>query len=240
MFRGSVTGRIDQATVDEVDVWLKNGYSAPLAVYKTVAVIGGGKLREDVAAVWNNLILKIKSIGGTIDGPYGDTLRPLMGTIKVGASKFSFHNAGRAIDLNQSLANPKGQRYFLVKDPAGADMYWKIYCKTGDQTGKQGTKIAKGALDAYRFGDGATYKIPEGYFIDLTSEIQSGGAFERIHAQSGWGPSGSAYNKSEWWHFQWVRDKEATFQDEVELIGVTEEQLRKIGYSDADLEHRPG
>jgi hypothetical protein len=238
---GPPTGKLDQSTWDEIQVWLRNGWVAPLGVWGLGKVTGGGTLREDVAQAWNNLINRIQTLGGTIAGPYGDTKRPLMKKIKVGASKFSFHYAGRAIDLNQALANPgKLQRYFIVQDPSGSDTYWRLYCKTDDQTGQQGTQMAKGHVTCYRFGDGASYKIPEGYYIDLTAEIERGGLFERIAAQSGWGPSGSAYNKSEWWHFQYRPDKEESFQDEVELIGVTEKQLRDIGYTDADLDHPPG
>ena len=239
-FRGSVTGKIDQATVDELAVWVKYKYVAPLGVYRLSSVAGGGTLREDVATAWNNLASRVRSLGGTVDGPYGDTKRPLMKTIKVGASKFSFHYTGRAVDLNQSLADPRGQRYFVCQETVGSRTYWRIYCKTPDQGGKLGTKIAARTTSAYRFGDGATYYIPEGYYIDLSAEIERGGSFERIPAQVGWGPSGGAYNKSEWWHFQWVPDKQATFQDECELIGITEKTLRDIGYLDADLDHAPG
>jgi len=239
-FHGTVTGKIDQATVDEIALWLKWKYVAPLGVFKLTPLAGGGTLREDVTVAWQNLASRIRSLGGTIDGPYGDTKRPLMKTIKVGASKYSFHYVGRAVDLNQSLGNARGQRYFIVQETVANRTYWRLFCKTTDQTGKQGTKIAKATKTAYRFGDGASYQIPEGYYIDLTAEIERGGSFERIAAQTGWGPSGGAYNKSEWWHFQYVPQKEATFQDECELIGITEKTLRDIGYTDADLEHAPG
>jgi hypothetical protein len=239
-FAGNVTGTIDQATVDEVNRWIRDGYVAPLGMWGMAGITGGGTLREDVARAWNNLINKIASLGGTIAGPYGDTKRPLMKTIKVGASKFSFHYVGRAVDLNQALGGGTGQRYYIVKEAVSSDTYWRLYCKTDDQTGKQGVKIAKGTVTAYRFGDGADYKIPEAYYIDLTAEIERGGLFERIHAQGGWSASGSGYNKTEWWHFQYVPDKEETFQDECELIGITEKTLRDIGYTDADLDHAPG
>jgi hypothetical protein len=95
-------------------------------------------------------------------------------------------------------------------------------------------------MSAYRFGDGVTYKLPEGYYMDLTAEIERSGLFERIPAQAGWGASGAAYNKSEWWHFQWRPDKQITFQDECELVGISEKQLRDAGYTDVELDHPPG
>ena len=79
---------------------------------------------------------------------------------------------------------------------------WRIYCKTDDQKGSQGTKIAKGLVQAYRFGDGQLYRIPEGYYLDITAEIEADGQFERIRAQNGWTASGPGYNRTEWWHFQ--------------------------------------
>ena len=57
-------------------------------------------------------------------------------------------------------------------------------------------------------------------------------------AQANWN---SAYNKREWWHFQYMIDLQPTFLDEMELIGVSEADLRAAGWStDADLDHTPG
>jgi hypothetical protein len=85
---------------------------------------------------------------------------------------------------------------------------------------------------------GQLQPLPEGYYIDLTALIESTGKFERIKAQSGWQGS---YNKAEWWHFQYKLDKQATFLDEMELIGYSEQKLRSCGWqSDALLDHAPG
>ncbi|MFN0106426.1 MAG: hypothetical protein ACKV2U_30590 [Bryobacteraceae bacterium] len=238
-YKGTVTGKADQATTDEVAVWTARGYVAPLGVYP-IESVSGGKLRSDAAKAWTKLVGLAKSKGGTLDSPYGDTKRPLGKAKKAGASSFSFHIAGRAVDINQNLGGGTGQRYYIVQEASGGDTYWRLYCKTDDQTGAQGTKIAKGTVTAYRFGDGKTYKIPEGYYFDLTALIESTGEFERIRAQDGWGPSGPAYNKSEWWHFQWKPEKQETFHDECELVGITEADLRGAGYGDGDLDHRPG
>jgi hypothetical protein len=80
--------------------------------------------------------------------------------------------------------------------------------------------------------------FPEGYYLDLTALIESTNQFERIHAQSGWQ---GTYNKAEWWHFQFKLDKQSTFLDEMELIGVDEVRLRACGWTtDAMLDHAPG
>jgi hypothetical protein len=57
-------------------------------------------------------------------------------------------------------------------------------------------------------------------------------------AQAQWNGS---YNKSEWWHFQYRLNKQATFLDEMELFGYSEADLRRAGWiSDAQLDHKPG
>jgi len=92
-------------------------------------------------------------------------------------------------------------------------------------------------MDCWSFYEKKSLKLPAGYYVDLTAEIENGGKFERIQAQSGWE---NAYNKSEWWHFQYLLDKQHTFEDECELVGISEKDLKSAGYSDGDLDHRPG
>jgi len=91
--------------------------------------------------------------------------------------------------------------------------------------------------------------IPAGWYIDMTSMIEATGKFKRIPAQKGFDDStktdakqlGDRYNKTEWWHFQYIVDIQATFQDEMELIGVTEDELRSAGWAkDEELDHKPG
>ena len=182
-----------------------------------------------MAQAWLDLAARIKELGGTIDGPYGDTKRPLMTAISAGASKFSFHVCGRAVDLNQGQ-----KRYFIAREPRAGQDFWRIYCRTADQTGAQGRKFD---ASFYAFATHRDRPLPPGYYLDLTAEIERAGLFEPIHAQQGWEQNS---RKAEWWHFQWLPQKQATFQDECELIGITEAQLRASGYNDADLDHPPG
>lgn len=237
-FKGTPDGKADAATLAEIKKWLDNKWVLPLGRFKIVKV-GDYSLREDVSTAWQTLVARIKTLGGTIDGPYGDSKRGLGKATKVGASSFSFHIVGRAIDLNQALANPRGRRYFIARDPdtAAARDYWRLYCKTVDQEGKQGTLYEKGDVKCQSFNPSATFDIPKGYYIDLTAEIEKNGLFERIPAQGGWD---TKYDKTEWWHFQFMPEKQATFQDECELVGISEADLKKAGYTVADMDRRPG
>jgi hypothetical protein len=233
IYTGPEDGIANQATLDEILRWVQKGYRLPLGFFAIARIESWGALREDMAGAWTAMIAKIQQLGGTIDGPYGDTKRPLMKTISVGASKYSFHIPGRAVDLNQGLGN---SRYFVVAEPNGPQMWWRIYCKTADQTGAQGTRLDSG-LRYHNFYTRQDAPIPNGFYLDLTAEVSRGGLFERIRAQQGWQQE---TRQSEWWHFQWVPDKQKTFQDECELAGISELQLRAAGYQDADLGHAPG
>lgn len=79
--------------------------------------------------------------------------------------------------------------------------------------------------------------MPAANYIDLTGLIEDGGNFERIRAQDGWTENSK---KLEWWHFQYCIDKQATIQDELELIGISEAQLFRAGWLIKDLDHAPG
>jgi hypothetical protein len=145
---------------------------------------------------------------------------------------------GRAVDISQELGGGKNQRYYILKEDAGGQTFWRIYCKTDKQDGSQGSLHRKGTVTCFAFHNWSDYKLPEGHYIDLTSVIESTGKFERIPAQNGWNGS---YNKTEWWHFQYKLDKQPTFLDEMELIGYTEAQLRAAGWSSPQmLDHAPG
>jgi hypothetical protein len=236
-FKGQATGLVNQDTLTEIKKWIDKQWKIPIGrfAWKKIA---NGSLREDAADEWTKLVTKIKGLGGTIDGPYGDTKRGLGKAKKTGASSFSFHIVGRAIDLNQDLNGPPAQRYYAAKDTgSGTVGYWRIYCKAEKQDGTQGKNYEKKTVEYWDFYERKSHYLPAAYYLDLTSEIESGGKFERIPAQSGWE---STYNKAEWWHFQYKVDKQETFQDECELVGYTEKDLKNAGYSTADMDHKPG
>lgn len=237
VFAGQASGKIDDSTRAEIKKWLSNNWVLPVGRF-TLKKVGDFTLRNDVADAWVALSARIKTLGGTIDGPYGDSKRGLGKATKVGASSFSFHIVGRAIDLSQPLANPVGRRYWIQRDPASSKRdYWILHCKTTLQDGAQGTLYEKGAVKCQSFNPSSTFDIPKGYYINLTNEIEKNGIFERIPAQGGWDTD---YNMTEWWHFQYALDKQVTFQDECELVGISEAELRKSGYSELDMDRAPG
>ena len=238
VFSGDADGVFDKATATELRKWIDQGWVLPLERFPIENLAIGGKLRKDAADAWDILVKKVSDKGGIIGTPYGDTLRPLKKTTKVGTSKFSFHYTGRAVDINQALGGGKGKRYYAVKEIVGTDTYWRLWCKTDKQDGTQGIKIEKKTKMAWIFSSKVEKAFPEGYYFDLTAEIESTGTFERIHAQKGWE---SSYNKTEWWHFQYKLDKQETFQDELEMIGIDEAKMRKNGWdTDTQLDHKPG
>src|ERR1035437_8518818 len=237
IFKGPVAGVADADTLTEIKKWSDHKWVLPLGRFSFTSV-SNGSLREDVANDWTALVAQVSSKGGTIDGPYGDTKRRLGKATKTGASSFSFHIVGRAIDLQQEISYPKGRRYWVTKDVPAGTGYWRIYCKTDAQDGKQGKAYTKDEIKYWDFVERKEHSLHPGvYFLDLTDEIESGGKFERIHAQGGWD---TTYNQTEWWHFQYVPNKQETFQDECELVGYSEKDLKNAGYSEADMDRRPG
>jgi hypothetical protein len=251
-FKGKVDGICNSDTAKEIRKWVDNKWVNPVGRFKTKALTAklGGNLREDAADAWEKVVKDVTAAGGTLDGPYGGSLRGLDyggADKKAGTSDFSFHYCGRAVDIRQEFANPpeKTRRYYVISDPQGGDQYWTLFCKTDKQDGTQGVQIKKGDKKRWDFADKKDVSLPEGYYLDLTAAIQKAGEFERIKAHKGWE---SNYNKCEWWHFQFIIDRQETFSDELELIGFDEAALRKVKNQagtlkwpdDAHLDHRPG
>lgn len=253
VFAGTVDGECRSDTAAEIRKWLDKGWVNPVGRFALrevkaagvpIPMTGGGsvRLRSDAADAWEAIVADVAALGGTLTGKYGDSLRPLRRTSKVGTSSYSFHYTGRAVDVDQDHTlskgtDGKGRRYWVCKDPGATD-YWIIYCKTDKQDGTQGTKIDKNTTKYWSFGEAMERSVGEGYYINLTDAIQARGTFERIKAQAGWL---AAYNRSEWWHFQYALDKQATFLDELELTGKTEDDVRAAGWNtDAMLDHPPG
>jgi len=80
--------------------------------------------------------------------------------------------------------------------------------------------------------------FPKEYFIDITKILETAG-FYRIPARRNW--DSPIWLKSEWWHYYWNKDIQETFQDEMELIGISEKQLINRGWNtNKKLDHRPG
>lgn len=236
VFHGRVTGLLDADTVAEIKKWEQNGWKLPLGRFPLVRLSEdpAARLRSDAAAAWSALVAKAAAAGGTLAGPYGDTTRAFDFKAGTGASRHSFHYAGRAVDISQPLAGGRNQRYYVAQDPQGADMYWRIWCKVD---ANKGTAVKAKEHTYYDFYAGKEVAMPAASYIDLTELIEAGGNFERIKAQTGWKENSK---KLEWWHFQYCIDKQATIQDELELIGISEAQLLRAGWLIKDLDHAPG
>lgn len=233
-------GTVNIATAKEIKSWISKHWVLPLGRFKLTA-INGGKLRSDVALAWASAALKIKSLGGTIDPSpsYGDTIRPITVNSRTGGnSLYSLHYTGRAIDLTQALADRnKHQRYYLVKENKGSDVVFRIYCKTLQQKGQEGKKI-KATTKYYDVSSKKLRDFPEAYYLDVTAILVNAG-FSRIPAHSNW--ESLIWKKAEWWHYYWSKNIQETFQDEMELVGYSEKQLRKEYWNtNARLDKKPG
>lgn len=241
LFRGTATGICDPLTASELIKWVEKKWRVPVGRFQLRTIqCGSGtvRLRPDAAAAWERLVSVADARGATLRGLYGDSARAVRPTSKPGTSRYSFHYCGRAVDIPQEYTGSQNHRYFVSPEPIGGHQFWRIYCKTERQDGSQGTLLKKGQVKHYSFGEQAEHPIPEGHYVDLTDLIESTNAFERIKAQDGWG---SHYNKAEWWHFQFVLDRQPTFLDEMELVGYSESDLRRAGWNtDAMLDHAPG
>jgi hypothetical protein len=149
-----------------------------------------------------------------------DTVRGMAEkTGKQGASNFSWHKTGRAIDIKQ------GHKWVIVKEPAADGMKFRIYLeKTSTTPGPYDRTFAKGDKTDFQnnpYGN----KVHGKTFVDVT-EILTGHGFSRIPAQAGWGNKGPSYNKQEWWHYE-KRDGKNMYEALQDVY--TEEEIVK-GY----------
>jgi len=245
-FSGACDPEIGEETVRELMHWLGRGWTLPLGRFRLVSLAGDDPrapaslrytlLREDVASAWRVVMGEVTARGGTVAGPYGDTWRPLGYHRKDGASRRSFHITGRAIDLNQRLANGPGQRYFLVPEIVRDRQFFRIYCRTLRQDGSQGSLFEAGRYGCWQFFSTTPTPIPRGYYLDLTA-LLAAHRFDRVPAQEGWE---SNYLRTEWWHYHYSAHKQETFLDECELVGVSEGDLLRAGYTVEEIDRRPG
>jgi hypothetical protein len=240
-FTHAADGVCDEVTAAEIRLWVQKKWRLPIGRFQLTTLNVGTnpvRLRQDAATAWSAIVGQATSKGATLGGQYGDSARAIRPTSKAGASHYSFHYCGRAVDIAQEFTLSASHRYYVVKEAQGPATFWRIWCKTDKQDGSQGVEIKKHTKKWYDFKPATENWFPPGYYVDLTAIIESTNQFERIHAQNGWQ---GTYNKAEWWHFQYKLGKQPTFLDEMELIGVDEARLRACGWTtDAMLDHAPG
>jgi Putative peptidoglycan binding domain len=229
-FAGGETGICDTATGKELHKWIEKNWKLPIGRFKLAELSDGKKAREDIVEAWKIVAKKVIDAGGVL-APIDEANRSL-GAMSAGSSGRSFHFAGRAIDIHQAHASEgKTQRYFIVKEVAGTDVFWRIWCKTEKDDGTQGVKKAKGEFKCWSIYGEKEYDIKEGHYFDMTALLESEGTFERIKARAKWNDKNVSLGvrnlNTEWWHFQYAKDKQKTFLDEMELVGHSEADLMR-------------
>ena len=245
------TGEVDdpaltEHTLLEMRRWIDRGWKLPLGRFKIESLAEVGKpassalkwalLREDAAKAWKSAMREAGRRGATLAEPYGDTQRPLGYDRKEGVSRTSFHICGRAVDLNQRLGQGRGQRYYLSPEEKDDRMYFRLYCLTALQNGSQGVRFEEGQIRCWRAGSRGDLYLPRGWYTDLTALLE-GFKFERIAAHEDW----QRYDiYSEWWHYQYGVEKQPTFLDECELVGIGEKRLMEAHYTVDEMDQEPG
>jgi len=120
-FFGECDLMLNEATGFQLKTWVERGWRLPLGRFHFEPLakertapfhMRWAILREDITARWRDLMMEVRARGGTLEGPYGDTFRPLGFPKKDGVSALSFHISGRAIDLNQNLGHTKSSVIF--------------------------------------------------------------------------------------------------------------------------------
>ena len=115
-------------------------------------------------------------------------------------------------------------------------MYFRLYCLTARQDGSQGVRHEDGKVRCWRAGARGEMFLPRGSYVDLTALLETA-RFERIAAHADW----EKYDiYSEWWHYQYDVEKQPTFLDECELVGIGEKRLFEARYTVEEMDHEPG
>ena len=155
-------------------------------------------LREDAAKNYNALRQEILDQGGKITSSGGK--RQLNAGVNKHRSAKSMHYTGLAIDLsiNSGFFRPKTDPFVMVKNPAGSDTYWQVYCRA---PGGEHRQLEVTYWDSWNSGKDKKMSV-KGNFIDFTATAIAHG-FSPIGPRSAYlRSSNKLYLSSEWWHFQ--------------------------------------
>jgi len=146
-------------------------------------------------------------VGYDFLGELSEALRPL--NFFSDASQYSsWHKSGRAFDTRFDLP---GQKLQIVKEEIGGDVYWRVFLRCEDQSGRCGTPATARPWDysgnartVLAPGQGGVEKTPlYGYYVDFTALARTYG-WERIASHDdeenfSWTWHFKAF---EYWHFQ--------------------------------------
>jgi TolB protein len=151
--------------------------------------VGNAKLNSTVAPAFGQLRqLILERSGYDFLGSLSDMWRA-PGFANDSSDYFSWHKAGRAVDLLWEYRARGGMSLLeVVPEVLGSETYWRLYLRCREQDGGQGQPLTTQAWDlSYRARainapeTGGHYRdiIPYGYYIDLTTLIRQSG-WERI------------------------------------------------------------
>ena len=109
-YTGPKDGVVNLAMANEIRRWILKGWVIPVGVVKLEKLADAEttlnpKMRVDAKTAWEAIVKRVTAAGGTLEGPYGDVFRGLTKPTSVGASLYSVHYCGRAVDINQGLTN---------------------------------------------------------------------------------------------------------------------------------------
>ena len=110
-----------------------------------------------------------------------------------------------------------------------------------DKRGLMGLAEARALVKAtkvHRKGDGEMIR-GRGFLghVDVTQRITTSSKFQRIHAQKG---IPAKADKAERWHFAFLEDVQDTFLDEVERVGISEDDLLANKWTLKMMDSKPG
>jgi len=134
-------------------------------------------------------------------GVIGSSWRPMNHVPRPGQSRRSYHVAGRAIDVDQTLYSLGGNQIVILREDIGSVTYWRVYIRPKKQDGTQGEPLRAAPWDlnvGTESGGRPMTRIPPGYYVDFTTLAADYG-WERVRAIWRWR---AFYPDVEWWHFQ--------------------------------------
>jgi hypothetical protein len=242
-----------------------------------IAGEAGAKMRPDAAKAWEAIMKKVEDKGGSLKGPYGNTFRGLGdGGGAKGSSKWSVHHSGRAVDINQGgksvVKDASGTKMFwrvfqkaAKQDGTQGAKIAKGDHKVFDHKSNTESDIPAGfyieltaeiqdGTDFKRISaqssweDRKDYDAAKAKVKALAADPKAAEADKAAAKKAETNAYQSLYNKQEWWHFQYSKDMQPTFIDELELIGFAEPDVRKVKDkdgvlkwpNDGDLDVAPG
>ena len=220
-FNGSMNGKFDFETANELDLWLKRGYrnscDTPLVKFEKTWI------RKEIADKLFQIEEKVRDLGGMFPLDFIGCFRNPSNITKFkGMKHMSLHKAGLAIDLDEwrGMQDLEHDYYFISSDHSKEK--WEVFLKS------KSNDIPETSCECW-FYDHQSSRYQQqnirGKFINLTKIFVEYG-LQPISRHNGWENN---YYLSEWWHFQLSKDNVDWFK-EMSSIGYSMSYLEEIGY----------